>query len=360
MDQQQLTSKIRQQMLGGRYKSARDAANYEAVSSQIPGRENGPADAYRHIIWIAETTRRNKLFLSNKSDKFTNVVFGHSKEIAGILKGAKIQEVDMDLHNNEVALKIGMEAESYEEVVINARAIIEKSDGSGQKNSAVWLHEKKWDRNPKRLKLNTQGRKIINPKTKQPEMEDVPEKDWNWGSFDWVNKVNYKDTHNEQDKAYNAVRKNALKAGEKVEKFFNDLVPEKMSPSKIERQGSLLSQEPSRNLRKPNDLVFVTETPREIFGALGQSATQKPSIRLSQTLRPNARAQSEDIIQIRTGLEALGQTKRPDYGIVPFVDGRLFDDIKLFQDNNDLTIDGVINPLGETVTRLNQHLQEVF
>jgi hypothetical protein len=27
------------------------AAAHEAVESQLPGRENGPADAYRHLLW---------------------------------------------------------------------------------------------------------------------------------------------------------------------------------------------------------------------------------------------------------------------------------------------------------------------
>jgi hypothetical protein len=34
------------------------AAADEAVESQLPGRENGPADAYRHLLWGAELTRR--------------------------------------------------------------------------------------------------------------------------------------------------------------------------------------------------------------------------------------------------------------------------------------------------------------
>ena len=34
------------------------AASDEAGKSLIPGRRNGPADAYRHIIWAAEMTRR--------------------------------------------------------------------------------------------------------------------------------------------------------------------------------------------------------------------------------------------------------------------------------------------------------------
>jgi hypothetical protein len=34
------------------------AAADEAVESQLPGRENGPADAYRHLLWGAELTAR--------------------------------------------------------------------------------------------------------------------------------------------------------------------------------------------------------------------------------------------------------------------------------------------------------------
>jgi hypothetical protein len=34
------------------------AAGDEAVESQLPGRENGPADVYRHLLWGAELTRR--------------------------------------------------------------------------------------------------------------------------------------------------------------------------------------------------------------------------------------------------------------------------------------------------------------
>jgi hypothetical protein len=30
----------------------------ESVDSQLPGRENGPADAYRHLLWGAELSRR--------------------------------------------------------------------------------------------------------------------------------------------------------------------------------------------------------------------------------------------------------------------------------------------------------------
>jgi hypothetical protein len=34
------------------------AAANEAVESQLPGRENGPADAYRHLLWGAELARK--------------------------------------------------------------------------------------------------------------------------------------------------------------------------------------------------------------------------------------------------------------------------------------------------------------
>ncbi|AIF80958.1 hypothetical protein I862_01975 [endosymbiont of Acanthamoeba sp. UWC8] len=35
-----------------------DISISEAVASQLPGRENGPADAYRHLLWSGELTRR--------------------------------------------------------------------------------------------------------------------------------------------------------------------------------------------------------------------------------------------------------------------------------------------------------------
>ncbi len=33
-------------------------ATIEAKASMLPGRVNGPADAYRHIVWLGELTRR--------------------------------------------------------------------------------------------------------------------------------------------------------------------------------------------------------------------------------------------------------------------------------------------------------------
>lgn len=38
-------------------KLAVSAAKLKSVESQLPGREGGPADAYRHLIWAAELTR---------------------------------------------------------------------------------------------------------------------------------------------------------------------------------------------------------------------------------------------------------------------------------------------------------------
>lgn len=35
-----------------------EPAEKEAIGSKLPGRENGPADAYRHILWAAELTPR--------------------------------------------------------------------------------------------------------------------------------------------------------------------------------------------------------------------------------------------------------------------------------------------------------------
>lgn len=67
------------------------AASSEAVSSQLPGRENGPADAYRHILWVAEMTRRfgpskAKLFAEGKESEDEKQTRKRRRWTAGTMK----------------------------------------------------------------------------------------------------------------------------------------------------------------------------------------------------------------------------------------------------------------------------------
>ncbi len=130
------------------------AATSEAVGSQLPGRENGPADAYRHILWAAELTRR----------------FGESRareifeqhETHGRLKGDSADAGAMDQHNNEIGIQLGIGARNWDDVVSAARKLMSGSaaDGSSSwqsnydpattlaRQGAIWLPENRWGRNP--------------------------------------------------------------------------------------------------------------------------------------------------------------------------------------------------------------------
>lgn len=160
------------------------AAISEMVGSQLPGRERGPADAYRHILWAAELTRR---FGEQRAREILGL-----HEQAGDLKGNQTQdEGAMDLHNNEIGVSVGRFARNWQDVVSAARKVISGStpDGSGawQANydttstlaphGAVWLPEQNWAKNPRAE--NFKPRIGRGPPPRPPEL---PTDQTNWYS----------------------------------------------------------------------------------------------------------------------------------------------------------------------------------
>ena len=114
----------------------------EHRDSMLPGRWNGPADAYRHILLAAELTRvfgepAARALLT--THEFTG---NHDSE-----HPQTSEEYAMDVHNNELGINIGNNAESWSDVVGMAR---EKFDWEDRNNptGAVWLDTSKWDLNP--------------------------------------------------------------------------------------------------------------------------------------------------------------------------------------------------------------------
>lgn len=80
-------------------------------------------------------------------------------------------------------------------------------------------------------------------------------------------------------------------------------------------------------------------------------------ITLSTPIRRNsADINTDDIFQVKTGLHKIGHYKEPSYGITPYPDEQLFKSIQSFQKENDLRIDGIMNPNGETINTLNKKL----
>lgn len=121
----------------------------------LPGREHGPADAYRHIIWAAELTRR---FGERRARELLNL-----HEVHGQRTDQRPDEMAMDGSNNEIGIQIGIGARNFEDVIRATRKLMDGSavDGSGQwkasydpastmaPHGAMWLDESRWNKNPR-------------------------------------------------------------------------------------------------------------------------------------------------------------------------------------------------------------------
>ncbi|MGH6932285.1 MAG: DUF6973 domain-containing protein [Dongiaceae bacterium] len=130
------------------------AAISEMVGSQLPGRERGPADAYRHILFAGELARR---FGEQRAHEILNL---HERE--GQLKAQPKDEEEMDRHNNEVGIAVGGSARNWTDVISAARKIVSGSSPDGRGSwrveydpnstlspyAAVWLPEDRWANNP--------------------------------------------------------------------------------------------------------------------------------------------------------------------------------------------------------------------
>lgn len=111
-----------------------EGAMQESWWSNLPGRIDGPADAYRHILLAAELTRRF-------GEDYARAIL-ELHERTGAADGQTSAAEAMDRANNEVGIDIGRNATSWEDVVSRARN--EFSDYG----RATWLPPSEWRVNP--------------------------------------------------------------------------------------------------------------------------------------------------------------------------------------------------------------------
>ena len=113
-----------------------EAAFEEAARSNLPGLTNGPADAYRHTLGLAEMTRR----LGERTARH----LGEQYELSDVHADPRARA--MDLHNNDVGIAIGRKARRWEDIVRMTRAVIEATprDGRGGPGTPVWLPQEDW------------------------------------------------------------------------------------------------------------------------------------------------------------------------------------------------------------------------
>jgi len=129
---------------GGAATQATNEANGDPRrGTQLPGRENGPADAYRHILLAAELTRKYG------EDYARKLLDGH--EWTGNKDGQTKPAESMDRHNNEIGIEIGNRLREsggrWEDVVREARKKIDP-DKNGETDSGKWLPPEDWKKNP--------------------------------------------------------------------------------------------------------------------------------------------------------------------------------------------------------------------
>lgn len=102
----------------------------ESTASQLPGRDFGPADAYRHVLWAAESHRR---FNPRFADSFLEK---HDDEEA---KAEDPVGTEMDRHNNEIGKQIGTYAKEndlgHEETRDLVRKVMLESLAGWSRNS---------------------------------------------------------------------------------------------------------------------------------------------------------------------------------------------------------------------------------
>lgn len=128
-------------------------AEFEAERSGLPGQDQGPADAYRHLVGVAELSRRvGPLTAAAMAER--NEWGSTEAMLRAILDGRPVAPSNtpaarrMDRHNNLLAVGIGATASSTEEVVMRARTMMEQAiqtkGGSGAGNTPAWRPSQFW------------------------------------------------------------------------------------------------------------------------------------------------------------------------------------------------------------------------
>jgi hypothetical protein len=127
----------------------------EMRASRLPGQFGGPADAYRHLVGVAELTRRLGVLpawaISEANElRSERAAFDANRRGATVPAANSPEAVRMDRHNNTIAIGGGEQALTFEDVVTWARAQIDRAgtDGSGLGGRPTWLPQERWQDNP--------------------------------------------------------------------------------------------------------------------------------------------------------------------------------------------------------------------
>jgi hypothetical protein len=126
-------------------------ATEAAIASLLPGKDSGPADAFRHMVGSAELARRAgtlPAYVGVEGNETISWVMQHYNEMMGRDPGLGRNPDDraMDRANNVIGLRIGRRADTPAEVLAAARFEIERAyqSGPGINGAARWLEMRQW------------------------------------------------------------------------------------------------------------------------------------------------------------------------------------------------------------------------
>jgi hypothetical protein len=143
-----MTAKIEKPMPPVDQASLRDlteSAAQNARATTYPGATNGPADAYRHMLGIAEFRRRTNHPAARVAGDWNEKEGSTLRPDTWRLKTDA--DSQMDLHNNRIGERIGRVARNTAEVEAMAHAEVRAAaieGGTGANGTAVYLPPEKW------------------------------------------------------------------------------------------------------------------------------------------------------------------------------------------------------------------------
>ena len=141
-------------------------ASTEMINSQLLGRQDGPADAYRHILATGEAVRQ-----------------GYPEWL--VRSRRKFREWDnppdratMDNHNNDIGIDLGGDATSRDDLLRRARDAINDGGTGFNDSEANWRPEAEWQGNPKNDNTPDPNDRLPTDQTNwPPRWEDGPSSD---------------------------------------------------------------------------------------------------------------------------------------------------------------------------------------
>ncbi len=119
-----------------------------ASGSGFPGPAGGQQDAFRHILWAAETRKQVGEMMPGQNpdvlDKAAREVLLANEDLAVYESRQNPQDKAMDVHNNDIGIQIGKNAVnkiSSEDLERDIKNIVLGSDGKGINDTPFWYDE---------------------------------------------------------------------------------------------------------------------------------------------------------------------------------------------------------------------------